>query len=318
MDGISHIKAILLSIGRGIKLLPLALPGLLLAAPAQAMQMSGFSWSAFGYAYAVFIATIIATWLMYWLMRAQLVLHPGVTTHRYCAGIVVLTAFYIAATFMDQMLGAPRGTALPYEAIPQAVAVLVLHARAYRQQEPAAILLAVALLFASAVVGLLLYFGGQYWPSLPEPRPGQWATAFGAVFLSTYTLIRNSNTMYAFRKGVSAVVANRLPKTGDPDSGKGWFPLPQTVAIVVASLVIATLIQVVEGGSLATLLFVGVLGDTAIVLGLTVLATLLPTGLYLWRYRSRLPDFQWLVWVIWSTTAFGSLYARYLGHLASA
>ncbi len=268
-----------------------------------------FSWSAFGFSFAFVIATGLGAIAIFRLLRRFLLLHPGVTTRRYAASVVVLSTFYIVMTVLENTLLAPSAARLPFEALPLAVIVQWLHARAYASQEPSELLAGVALLLAGAMLGIACQFS-----DLVQPRPGQWVAIFFAVALTVYTLGRNARSKRAFFKETSAVEANNIPTRRDPRAGKPWYSLPQAVAVVVASIGGAVFMQVVAGHGLTELLFIDIVIDAACILGITLAASLLPALLFRLRQRQRLPDFVWLVWLIWGTATFGTAYLQMLYH----
>jgi hypothetical protein len=268
-----------------------------------------FSWAAFGFSFAFTLTAGLIATLCFRLVRGQLVLHPGVTTRRYAASVVVLAAFYIVTTLFENTVLAPSAARLPLEALPLAVLVQWLHARAYASQEPAELLAGMSLLLAGAIVGVVCHF-----TAIAHPRPGQWVALFIAFFLTAYTLGRNARSKRAFFRDTSAVVANRLPTSRDPRAGKPWYSLAQTVAVVFASVAGAVFVQLAAGQSLRALLFVDIFTDAAFILGITAAASLLPALWFRLRQRQRLPDFVWLVWLIWGTATFGSAYLQMLYH----
>ena len=266
-----------------------------------------FSWSAFGFSFAFVLATGLVAMVIFRLLRRFILLHPGVTTRRYAASVVVLSTFYIVMTVLENTLLSPSAAHLPFEALPLAVLVQWLHARAYASQEPAELLAGIALLMAGAGLGIACQLA-----HIAQPRPGQWVAIFFAVALSIYTLGRNARSKRAFFKETSSVEANRIPTRGDPRAGKPWYSLPQAVAVVVASVAGAVFVNVAAGHGLQELLFVDIAVDAAYILGITVTASLLPALWFKLRQRQRLPDFVWLVWLIWGTATFGSAYLQML------
>ena len=60
------------------------------------------------------------------------------------------------------------------------------------------------------------------------------------------------------------------------------------------------------------LLFVEIVADAAVIIAITALASLLPALWFRLRQKRRLPDFVWLVWLIWGTATFGSAYVQML------
>ncbi len=268
-----------------------------------------FSWSAFGFSFAFVIAAGMVAMAIFRLLRHYMLLHPGITTQRYAASVVVLSTFYIVMTVLENTLLSPSAVRLPFEALPLAVIVQWLHARAYASQEPAGILAGIAVLLAGATLGIACHFS-----DLAQPRPGQWVAIFFAVALTLYTLGRNARSKRAFFKETSAVEANKIPTRGDPRAGKPWYSLPQAIAVVVASIAGAVFMQVVAGHGLSELLFIDIVTDAACILAITVAASLLPALWFRLRQRQRLPDFVWLVWLIWGTATFGSAYLQMLYH----
>jgi len=114
---------------------------------------------------------------------------PSSTSRRYSAALIILPAFYIISTVVENMLIGPGRDRLPYESIPQALLILFVHYLAYRDNEPANITVGIALVTATAAVTLAAFLIID-----AQLRPAQWAAGATALILVAYTLVKTSCT----------------------------------------------------------------------------------------------------------------------------
>lgn len=276
------------------------------AVPAIAPQ-ERFTWAALGVAYAFLICSLLVAGIQYLYCRWQWVLTPTSSTRRYCIALMIITAFYIILTIMENGLAQLPVAPLPYESVPQALLILFVHYVAYRNEQPASITLAINLVVATGLVGLAASLVLNADIGLVH-----WAAGLASLVLVIVTLYRSSASKKSFTTGKYFLESESEPNAHGRNVSTRWLSMGNWVLMVAASIAMAVAAQMATGATAGNLLAADILVDSLIVLGTTLLIAGVPTGLYWLVHRQCLPDLTWTAWVVWACGAAGLVYLRYL------
>jgi hypothetical protein len=279
---------------------------------AELMAGRGMTLQALGVAYILLVANGFLAVPLFLVFRSKLVISPNRASRDYGLFVaVLLVALLVAATLENQLSGAP--VTLPYTFFPHIVMLFVIHLWIYYRQEPWLIALGVAattsLVLLVSVVG---YLGGG-------ARLAHWVTVTIATALLIFVWLRSVTTKRAFVKSsntlyaLSKEVGQELSMDQTP-----WLGLPQWVALVTASLALATVNQLLVGVGLAEMPALHLVGQAGLVLAITALLSSIPAATYWLARKSWMPELTRFVWIVWLVVSFAFTYGNYLLRLQSA
>ncbi len=272
---------------------------------AQGTDQTVFSWDAFGVGYAYFIASAVVAGLLYMFFRWQIVLNPGAVTRRYSVAIQVIGLLYVIAAILGNRITGVSAYSLPYESLPLMGFVIIVHYLAHREQQPAVLIFALSLVISIFMVGFVSLSMG--WLDI---RPAQWVIGAVCAGLVGYTLVQCARTKKSYVG--RANVARKVTIKGAIPDVRAWLSLEQWVGLAVASLVVATIAQMLGGSSLLELPATDILVHALAVLGATLIIGIVYTGLHWLLTRSVGGDLVWVVWIVWILVAFASAYGMFL------
>ena len=275
----------------------------------QLLADTGISLAALGVAYLALVTNAIIAAALFIVCRRKLVINPNKAGRDYGLFMAVLIAALLVAATLENEIS--HAATLPYVAFPHMLLLFAIHLWIYYRQEPWMIALGM-----SATAGLILMvaalgYGGNI-------RLAHWVIAGVAtgflifLWISSVTtkraFVKSSSTIYALSKEIDAETL--IPQTP-------WLGLHQWVALVIASLTLATVNELLVGVGLAQIPAVEVLGQAGLVLAMTSLVSAIPAATYWLARKSWMPELTRFVWIVWLVVSFAFTYGNYLLRLQS-
>jgi len=272
----------------------------------------GISLATLGSAYLILIASAAVTAGAFYAARSLLVISPNRGARDY--GIYVswaLATLLIAIVLENESLPAGSAT-LHYVLVPQLVALLALHAKIWRRQEPWLVALGAAATAATIAVGAVLgvmtgLLGPAYWIALLVL-----AAALGFLWwkaVSTKRAFVNASSIYLSSK--ETLDAAAVPQ-------KPWLGLPQWVGLIAASLALGVANSLLRGRGLEEVPAFEVAAASGLLLLVTALVCAVPAVVYWVNRKAWMPELTRFTWLVWIVVSFALTYGNYLSSLARA
>jgi hypothetical protein len=271
----------------------------------------GITLASFGGAYLVLLGNLVAAIGCFIASRAKLVISPNQAAKHYGLYVVMVLATLGIATALENEI-VRDGAVLQYTVVPQILLLALIHLWVYYDQQPWLIALA-----ASANAGALLatpvaaLFGAEvktpHWVTLAVLAGLLVYVARSAI--STKSGFMTARSIYAASKeGIDVRVAPQTP----------WLGLPQWIALVAASIILALVNALLRGDDISNLPAVAVAGESTFVLGVTVIVGAVPAAIYWLAHKHWMPELTRLVWLVWMVVGFAFTYGNILTSMRPA
>jgi hypothetical protein len=276
-----------------------------------ALQSRGIELTSLGVAYVVLLASVIATACAFVAARTHLVVAPNRFSRDYAVYIAaVITVLLIATALENELsLSAP---ALPYAAFPQLLLLLVIHLWIAHRQEPWVIELGAASIAGSiVVVGAAALLAGV-------------ARSAHAVALLAFALLigflwrKAISTKRGFKKASSIYIASKENLDPAVVPQKPWLGLPQWVALVAASVLLAILNSMLRGSGLDQIPALEIAAESAVLMLVTAAVCAVPAISYWLSRKTWMPELTRFAWLAWIVVGFVFTYGNYLTNLNRA
>ncbi|HEY7672705.1 MAG TPA: hypothetical protein VIC71_10845 [Gammaproteobacteria bacterium] len=271
----------------------------------------GITLASLGGAYLVLLGNLVAAIGCFIAARARLVISPNQTAKHYGLYVVmVLATLGIATALENEILR--DGAVLQYTALPQILLIAMIHLWIYYDQQPWLIALG-----ASANAGAIIAatvaaaFGTQvqipHWATLAVLTGLLVYLARGAI--STRAAFMAASSIYAASKeGVDVRAAPQTP----------WLGLPQWIALVAASIILALVNALLRGDDIANLPAIKVAGESTLMLAATFVVGAVPASIYWLAHKNWMPELTRFVWLVWMVVGFAFTYGNILTSMHAA
>jgi hypothetical protein len=260
---------------------------------------------ALGAAYLALLANLLLTSVCYAAARATLLISPNRAARDYGLYTAVALIVLLIVTVLDNQLRPQGVAALPYAALPHLLLFCLLHLAIYYRQEPWLIALGVTSMLGA--MPLLLIFG----------LSGGLQLAHGFALLLMITLIgyvftKSISTKRGFLSARSIYVSSKEQPARHAPVQTPWLGLGQWVGLAVASLVLATLNELLRGLGLAEVGAARVAGQALLLLAVTAVVCAVPATTYWLARHNWMPELTRFAWLVWIMVGFAHTYGNYL------
>jgi hypothetical protein len=280
--------------------------------PTIALQSRGIDLATLGIAHLVLLASMLATAAVFIAARAHLVVAPNRFARDYGAYVTTVVATLLIATMLENELLPRQPPALPYAAFPQLLLLMLLHLWIAFRQEPWVIELGASSIAGSVAVAgaAALIFGAA--------RVAHAVVAFVFVCLIAFLWLKAISTKRGFKKASSIYVASKenLDSTVTPQ--QPWLGLPQWVALIGASVLLAILNSMLRGSGLSEIPAVDVAFESALLILATTAVCAVPAVSYWLSRKAWMPELTRFAWLAWIVVGFVFTYGNYLTSLSQA
>ncbi|HEX7081772.1 MAG TPA: hypothetical protein VF329_12230 [Gammaproteobacteria bacterium] len=264
--------------------------------------------AALGAAYLAVIANVIIAAGAFAAARRFLVVSPNKGAKDYALYACAVLTVMLAATVLENEVQPPGAAALPYAGVPQLLALLALHAAAYRRTGPASVTLAAS--GAAGAIGSVAIAAA----ASDAIRAAHWAAALALALLLWLLARRSVSTKRAYVRSASIYVESKeaAPAPSAAPSGLGWRHI---AALAASTAVLAVLNRGLRVGALGDVRLVAAAADALLLLGATAAVCAIPAAAYWLVKRAWLPELTRFVWLVWLVVGFTFTYGSYLERL---
>jgi hypothetical protein len=277
-----------------------------------ALQSRGLELASLGVAYLILIASMLAAVAAFVAARNHLVVAPNRFARDYAVYVTTVIAAVLIATALENELSPAAAAALPYAAFPQLLLLLVIHLWIAHRQEPWVIVLGAASLVGSiVVVGAAVLISGV-------ARSAHAVALIVFASLVGFLWFKSVSTKRGFKRASSIYIASKENLDQAVVPQKPWLGLPQWVALVVASVLLAILNSVLRGSGLDQIPAVDVAVETAALILVTAAICAVPAVSYWLSRKAWMPELTRFAWLAWIVVGFVFTYGNYLTNLNRA
>lgn len=273
-----------------------------------ALANRGIDLPALGAAYLFFLGNVIMAAGFFLASRTWLVISPNRPAKHYGMYVVVLVAGVIIATALENELG-PRPAALSYAGIPHLAVLLLVHLWIYYKPEPWLIALAASANAAAIVVVVVGAIVGDH------IRAAHWLSAAVAAGLMSYIAKYSISTKQGFINATSIYTSSKERAEERAPPQIPWLGLYQWIALIAASVTLATLNALLRGTGIDSLHAAAVAGDSGLMLAVTAFVCAVPATAYWLAHRHWMPELTRFVWLVWLVVGFVFTYTTFLASL---
>ena len=272
-----------------------------------ALAQRGVTLSTLGAAYLFLLATLVATAAAFVAARAYLVISPNRFARDYALYVsMVLTAVLIAMGLENEILPRPAAT-LQYAAVPQIVALLLIHLTLARRQEPWLVALGGASLAGTAVVTAA---AGALTALV---HPAHWLTLLSFAALLAFLWLKCVSTKRGFMTAKSIYVGSKESADAHAAPQQPWLGLKHWVALTGASVLLAIVNALLRGAGLEQIPALDVALQSVLLLVVTAAICGVPALSYWLARKTWMPELTRFAWLVWIVVSFAFTYGNYLG-----
>jgi hypothetical protein len=275
-----------------------------------ALQDRGIDLATLGIAYLVLLASVLATAATFIGARTHLVVAPNRFARDYAAYVITVIATLLIATMLENELLPLQPPALPYAAFPQLLLLMVIHLWIAYRQEPWVIELG-----ASSIVGSIAVAGA----AALLAGTGRVAHAIVLVVLLClvgFLWLKVVSTKRGFKKASSIYIASKENLDPAMTPQQPWLGLPQWVALLGASVLLAILNAMLRGRGLGEIPAVDVAVESALLMLVTAAVCAVPAVSYWLSRKAWMPELTRFAWLVWIVVGFVFTYGNYLTSLS--
>ena len=271
----------------------------------------GITLAALGGAYLFLLGSFIAGAACYAASRAWLVISPNRAAQHYGLYVVVVLASLCIATVLENEL-VPRTQALPYVALPHILAVALLHWRIYCVQEPWLVAAGTAAVAGAGVAAGAVAAGGA------EIQAAQWVTLAVLTALLAYLAHQSISTKRGFVTAKSIYASSKEGGAARAAPQRPWLGLAQWAALLIASVILATVNSLLRGNGIDAIPAVAVAGESMLLLAVTAAVCAIPAMIYWLAHKHWMPELTRFAWLAWLVVGFAFTYGNYLTTIGHA
>ena len=278
----------------------------------KALVTRGIGLEALGVAYLFFLANVVTTGLLFAASRALLVISPNRATKDYGVYVAVVLVTLFVATMLENELLPPGQASLHYAAAPHLLALLVVHLWIYYRQDPWLVGLGVSSIAGAlpvvAVAGLMT----------SAIRTAHLLALGLIVVLLGFVWLKSISTKQGFFKARSIYLESKEDDDSVREPQRPWLGLPQWVALVCASILIAAMNELLRGSAIVAVPAVQVLTEAILLLAVTAVVSCIPATTYWLARKTWMPELTRFVWLVWLVVGFAFTYGNFLLSLERA
>jgi hypothetical protein len=277
-----------------------------------ALQSRGIDLATLGIAHLILLASMLVTAAAFIAARSHLVVAPNRFARDYAVYVVTMIATLLIATLLENELLPREAPALPYAAFPQLLLLMLIHLWIAYRQEPWVIELGAASIVGSiAVAGAAVLIAGA-------GRVAHAATGFVFLCLVAFLWLKAISTKRGFKKASSIYIASKENLDAAVAPQQPWLGLPQWVALIGASVLLAILNAMLRGSGLGEIAAVDVAFESALLILVTAAVCAVPAASYWISRKAWMPELTRFAWLAWIVVGFVFTYGNYLTNLRKA
>jgi hypothetical protein len=275
----------------------------------ETLASSALDLESLGSAYIVFLASMVLSAAAFTASRMWLVVTPNRPAKDYGLYIVVvLVSLGIAATLESELVP-DQATTLQYAMFPQLVVLVALHLWIYYDQQPWLVAAGASSIVASMAV---VSIGAVVVDRL---HLAHWLTITLLTVLLGYLSYFSISTKRGFLKARSIYVDSKETFAHRSLQQTPWLGLPQWVALISASILLAMINAALQGRGIADIPAVGVFTESMLMLVITCLVCAIPATTYWFAHKHWMPELTRFVWLVWIVVGFAFTYGNFLTSL---
>jgi hypothetical protein len=271
----------------------------------------GITLASLGGAYLLLLGNLVAGTGCFIVARSSLVISPNKTAKHYGVYVVVVLATLGIATALENEI-LRGGAVLPYTAVPQILLIAMIHLCIYYDQQPWLIALG-ASASAGAIVAAVIAAGLGV-----QVQIAHWVTLGVLAGLLAYLAKGAISTRGAFMASKSIYATSKEGGDGRVAPQRPWLGLPQWIALVVASVLLALVNAFLRGDDISNLPAVKVASESTLMLGVTFVVGAVPAALYWLAHKNWMPELTRFVWLVWLVVGFAFTYGNILTSMYAA
>jgi hypothetical protein len=270
----------------------------------------GITLASLGGAYLVLLGNLIAAIGCFIVARSSLVISPNKTAKHYGLYVVMVLATLGIATALENEI-ARDSAVLQYTALPQILMIAMIHLCVYYNQQPWLVALG-ASANAGAIIAAVIAAGLGAQVQIPH-----WVTLAVLAALLAYLARGSISTRAAFIAASSIYATSKegavpvVPQTP-------WLGLPQWIALVAASVILALVNALLRGDDISNLPAIKVAGESTLMLAVTFIVGAVPAAIYWLAHRNWMPELTRFVWLVWMVVGFAFTYGNILTSMYAA
>jgi hypothetical protein len=272
----------------------------------------GITLASLGGAYLVLLANLIAAVGCFIIARSSLVISPNKTAKHYGVYVVMVLATLAIATALENEIVGSGGAVLPYTAVPQILLIAMIHLCIYYDQQPWLIALGAAA-NAGAIIATLIAAGLS-----AQVQMAHWVTLAVLAGLLAYLAKGAISTRAAFTAAKSIYATSKEGGDGRAAPQKPWLGLPQWIALVVASILLAVANALLRGDDISNLPAIQVASESTLMLAVTFVVGAVPAAFYWLAHKNWMPELTRFVWLVWIVVGFAFTYGNILTSMYAA
>lgn len=271
----------------------------------------GITLASLGGAYLVLLANLIAAIGCFIVARSSLVISPNKTAKYYGVYVVVVLATLGIATALENEI-VRGGAVLPYTVVPQIVLIAMIHLCIYYDQQPWLVALG-ASANAGAIIGAVIAVGLG-----AQVQIAHWTTLAVLAGLLAYLAKGAISTRAAFVAAKSIYATSKEGGDGRVAPQKPWLGLPQWIALVVASVLLALVNALLRGDDISHVPAIKVASESTLMLTVTFVVGAVPAAFYWLAHKNWMPELTRFVWLVWIVVGFAFTYGNILTSMYAA
>jgi hypothetical protein len=274
-----------------------------------ALHNRGIDFAALGGAYLVLLASCVATAVVFFAARSYLVVAPNRQARDYGVYVCVVLLTLLIATALENELLPGTAPTLHYVSYPQILILIALHVWVFYRPEPWIIELGASSIVASAAVA-----------AVAAAATGSFRIAHAVTMLAFTALLgflwyQAVTTKRAFMTADSIYLRSKEDMDAPVVPQKPWLGLPHWAALVVASVLLATLNSLLRGRGLEQIPAVDVALESGLLMLVTAFVCAIPAVSYWLARKAWMPELTRFVWLVWVIVGFALTYGNYLTSL---
>lgn len=277
-----------------------------------AMQSRGIDLATLGAAYLVLLASLLVTTAAFMAARAHLVVAPNRFARDYGVYVTAVLATLLIAAVLENELLPSQAPALLYVGFPQLLLLMIVHLWIAHRQEPWVIELG-----AASIAGSIVVVGAAALLA-DAARIAHGVTLLVFVGLLAFLWRKAISTKRGFVNASSIYIRSKENLDPVVAPQKPWLGLPQCVALIGASVLLAILNSVLRGSGLKQIPAVDVVFESAVLIFVTVAVCAVPAASYWLARKTWMPQLTRFVWLVWIVVGFAFTYGNYLTNLSKA
>ena len=269
----------------------------------------GIDLAALGGAYLLFLGNLVLAMAFFVASRSWFVISPNLPAKHYGMYVAMVLAAMLVATALENEIVPRHSATLSYVHVPHLVVLLMIHLWLHNKPEPWLIALGgSAIAAAVGTVGVAALLGS-------EVRTAQWSSAALLAALLGFLAFYSISTKRGFVNAHSIYTSSKERGEERVAQQVPWLGLPQWVALVVASVLLATANALLSGSGLVDIPAIAVARESMLMIAVTALVCAVPATAYWLAHRRWMPELTRFAWLVWIVVGFAFIYRNFLTSL---